>query len=396
MSVRYVDEFRDRALARNVAANIAAAADPARTYNLMEFCGGHTHAIFRYGIVDLLPENVRMIHGPGCPVCVLPIGRIDQALQLAREHDAILCTYGDVLRVPGPERATLLKAKAAGADIRMIYSTPDALRIAEANPDREVVFFAIGFETTTPPTAVAILEAQARGLANFSVHCNHVLTPPALAAILDSPETARSGRLPLDGFVGPAHVSTVIGSRPFEIFASSYARPVVIAGFEPLDVMQAVLMLVRQVNDGRAEVENEYTRVVQRDGNQKAQALVDRVFVLRDRFAWRGLGELPASALRIRPEFARFDAEERFGLRTRDIDDNKACICADVLRGLARPTDCKLFATACTPDNPMGSCMVSSEGACAAYFTFGRGRRRSERRPSERREGGGRQAAAVA
>jgi hydrogenase expression/formation protein HypD len=284
----------------------------------------------------------------------------------------------------------LLKAKAAGADIRMIYATPDALRIAEANPDREVVFFAIGFETTTPPTAVAILEAQARGLANFSVHCNHVLTPPALAAILDSPEMARSGRLPLDGFVGPAHVSTVIGWRPFEIFASSYGRPVVIAGFEPLDVMQAVLMLVRQVNDGRAEVENEYTRVVQRDGNQKAQALVDRVFVLRDRFAWRGLGELPASALRIRPEFARFDAEERFGLRTRDIDDNKACICADVLRGLARPTDCKLFATGCTPDNPMGSCMVSSEGACAAYFTFGRGRRRSERRPE-----GGRQAAAA-
>jgi hydrogenase expression/formation protein HypD len=376
MSVRWVDEFRDRDLAETVAAGIKAACDPARTYRLMEFCGGHTHAIFRYGILDYLPASVEMIHGPGCPVCVLPVGRIDQALQLARDHGVVLCTYGDTMRVPGPERMSLLKAKAAGADIRMVYSSLDALAIAKAEPARQVVFFAIGFETTTPPTAVAILEAERQGLANFSVHCNHVLTPSAISAILATP--AAEG-VALDGFVGPAHVSTVIGSRPFEVFAERWRKPVVIAGFEPLDVLQAILMLIRQLNDGRAEVENEYQRAVRPDGNRKAQALVDRVFEVRERFAWRGLGELPASALRIRPAFARFDAEARFSLATSQATENKACLCPDVLRGVAKPTDCKLFATVCTPDNPIGSCMVSSEGACAAYYTFGRGRQAAGR-----------------
>jgi hydrogenase expression/formation protein HypD len=374
MTVAYIDEFRDRALARRLAGSIAREAAAGRTYHLMEFCGGHTHAIFRYGVAGLLPDNVQMIHGPGCPVCVLPIGRIDEALQLAIEHRVILCTYGDLLRVPGRGKQSLLKAKAAGADVRMVYSALDTLALAEANPQRQVVFFAIGFETTTPATAVLLREAKARRLANLSVHCNHVLTPAAMRAILHSPEATRAGAWRIDGFIGPAHVSAVIGSRPFEPFASDYHRPVVIAGFEPLDVMQSVLMLLRQLNEGRSAVENEYVRVVSRDGNAKAQALMAEAFALRPSFAWRGLGEVPDSALAISDAYADFDAERRFALRQRVIAENKACLCPDVLRGLVKPTDCTLFGSVCTPENPIGACMVSSEGACAAYYTYGRGR----------------------
>ncbi|MDS4071722.1 MAG: hydrogenase formation protein HypD [Defluviicoccus sp.] len=374
-TVRFIDEFRDRTLAARLAEGIAAAARTDRTYQLMEFCGGHTHAIFRYGVQDLLPANVKMVHGPGCPVCVLPMGRIDHALQLAREHGVILLTYGDLMRVPGPERMTLLKAKAEGADVRMVYSAMDALACARANPGREVVFFAIGFETTTPPTAIVLKQAKAEALSNFSVHCNHVLTPPAITSILASASDQASAEAPrLDGFVGPAHVSAVIGYRPFEAFVRNHRRPVVIAGFEPLDVMQAILMLVRQLNEGRCEVENEYTRVVTRDGNTKAQALMADVFELRDSFEWRGLGWLDRSALKIRAPYAAFDAEKRFVLKTAAIADNKACECGAVLRGIREPVECKLFATVCTPENPIGSCMVSSEGACAAYYTFGRAR----------------------
>jgi hydrogenase expression/formation protein HypD len=370
--MKYIDEFRDGELARNIAASIAAEASPARSYNLMEFCGGHTHAISRYGIGDLLPAPVRMIHGPGCPVCVLPIGRIDLAIGLALEQHAILCTYGDCLRVPASNNLSLLKAKARGGDVRMIYSPADALKIALANPDREVVFFAIGFETTTPPTALVVMEAARLNLANFSVLCNHVLTPAAITNILESPEVRQFGTLPLDGFIGPAHVSTIIGSQPYEFFAEEYRKPVVIAGFEPLDVMQAVLMLVRQINDGRAEVENEFTRAVTREGNLKAQALVSEVFELRRSFEWRGLGQVPYSALRIREAFATFDAERRFQLETRSVADNKACECGAILRGVKHPRDCKVFGTVCTPENPIGSCMVSSEGACAAHYSYGR------------------------
>jgi hydrogenase expression/formation protein HypD len=370
--VKYIDEFRDGALAQRIAAQLAAEADPGRRYNLMEFCGGHTHAISRYGVTDLLPAPVRMIHGPGCPVCVLPIGRVDLAIGLALEQRVILCTYGDCLRVPASNQLSLLKAKARGGDVRMVYSPADALRIAQAQPEREVVFFAIGFETTTPPTALVIREAARLGLANFSVVCNHVLTPAAITHILESPEVRQFGTLPLDGFIGPAHVSTVIGSQPYEFFAAEYRKPVVIAGFEPLDVMQAVLMLVRQINQGRAEVENEFTRAVTREGNLKAQALVSEVFELRRSFEWRGLGEVPYSALRIRPAYAAFDAEQRFGLQTRSVADNKACECGAILRGVKQPTDCKVFGTVCTPENPIGSCMVSSEGACAAHYTYGR------------------------
>ena len=370
--MKYIDEFRDGELARNLGASIAATAQPGRNYSFMEFCGGHTHAISRYGLSDLLPPTVRMVHGPGCPVCVLPIGRVDLAIRLALERGVILCTYGDTLRVPASDGLSLMKAKARGGDIRMVYSTIDALQIARDNPDREVVFFAIGFETTTPPTAVAIQQADAEGLKNFSVLCCHVLTPSAISNILESPEVRQWGTVPLDGFIGPAHVSTVIGSRPYEFFAEEYRKPVVIAGFEPLDVMQAILMLVRQVNAGRAEVENEFTRAVTRDGNLAAQAVVSQVFELRSSFEWRGLGEVPYSALKIRPAFERFDAEKRFGLVYKSVPDHKQCECGAILRGVKRPTDCKLFGSVCTPENPMGSCMVSSEGACAAHYTYGR------------------------
>jgi len=364
--MKYIDEFRDGTLARKLAANIAREVQPERSYGLMEFCGGHTHAIFRYGIPALLPANVNMIHGPGCPVCVLPIGRVDNAIELANTPGVILCSYGDMLRVPGSNRMSLLKAKAGGADVRMVYSAADAVKIAQDHPDKQVVFFAIGFETTTPPTAVVIRHAHQLGLANFSAFSNHVLTPAAISAIM------ASGATRVDGIVGPAHVSTVIGSRPYEPFSSQYHMPVVIAGFEPLDMMQAILMLVRQINQGRAEVENEFTRAVSRDGNLKAQGLVEDVFELRKTFEWRGLGWVPDSALQIREKYAAFDAERRFELAYQSVADHKSCECSAIIRGVLKPLDCKLFGSVCTPDNPIGSCMVSSEGACAAYYSYGR------------------------
>ena len=376
--MKYIDEFRDGALAQSLAGKIAAAAAAGRgrRYSLMEFCGGHTHALSRYGLDDLLPENLRMVHGPGCPVCVLPIGRIDMAIELALERGVILCTYGDTLRVPASGSLSLMKAKAGvgerRGDIRMVYSTLDALQIARQHPQREVVFFAIGFETTTPPTALAIQQAQREGLGNFSVLCCHVLTPAAIRSILASPEAGRSAAPAIDGIVGPAHVSTVIGTRPYEFVAAHYRKPVVIAGFEPLDVMQAILMLLRQLNEGRAEVENEFARAVSREGNLKAQQRMAEVFELRPEFEWRGLSVLPDSALRIRADYAAFDAERRFALEYRAVPDNKACECGAILRGLKRPQDCRIFGSACTPQNPVGACMVSSEGACAAHYSYGR------------------------
>jgi hydrogenase expression/formation protein HypD len=370
--MKYVDEFRDGRLARQIAATITAEARPDRSYNLMEFCGGHTHAICRYGLEDLLPANIRMIHGPGCPVCVLPIGRLDMAIELVRRPEVILCTYGDMMRVPGSGRTSLMKAKAQGADIRMVYGSGDALRIARENPEREVVFFAIGFETTTPASAVAVKQAAALGLTNFTVFANHVLTPSTIQAILDSPEVAESGSVKVDGFIGPGHVSTIIGLDPYERFARDYRRPVAVAGFEPLDLLQAVLMLIRQLNEGRSEVENQFTRGVVREGNRKAQALVNEVFELRDSFEWRGLGTMADSALQIRPQFAEWDAEQRWQLRYVAVGDHKACAWPEILRGGKRPTDCKIFGTACTPENPVGSCMVSPEGSCAAYYMYGR------------------------
>jgi hydrogenase expression/formation protein HypD len=375
--MKHVDEYRDGELARGLARRIAAEARPDRLYRFMEFCGGHTHAISRYGVEDLLPENIRMIHGPGCPVCVLPMGRIDDAIRLAARPEVTLLTYADLMRVPASNGASLMKAKAEGADIRMIYSTLDAIAIAEREPEREIVFFAIGFETTTPPTALAIRLAQKKKLRNFSIFCNHVLTPSAMQAILETNEGVE-----IEGFVGPAHVSTVIGMAPYRRFAVDYGKPVVIAGFEPLDVVQSVLMLLRQINEGRSEIENQYRRAVTETGNAKALEEMAEIFETRESFEWRGLGEIPNSALKLREAFAEFDAERRFSVVTTPARDNPACECGAILRGAKRPQDCKLFGVACTPETPMGSCMVSSEGSCAAYWAYGRFRRTETRKAS--------------
>ena len=369
----FVTEYRDRDKAQAIAAEIRAEADPNRTYRFMEFCGGHTHVLARWGLSDLLPSNIRMIHGPGCPVCVLPIGRVDMAIELALEKNAVLCTYADLMRVPGSKSLTLFKAKAQGADVRMVYSPMDALKIARENPQREVVFFAIGFETTTPPTALALKAAKAQDLKNFSVVCSHVLTPAAMRHIMAS--HGKDAAPFLDGLVGPAHVSTVIGEAPYEEFVRDWKVPVVICGFEPLDMLMSILMLVRQVNRSEARVENEFSRAVPRGGNRLAIDLMAETFVLRDKFAWRGLGELPASALALAPSYEAFDAEKRFGLVEHVVADNKACECGAILRGEKEPRDCKAFGTVCTPIHPIGACMVSSEGACAAYFSYASRRR---------------------
>jgi hydrogenase expression/formation protein HypD len=365
--MKYVDEFRDLALAQRIAERITAQAQPGRSYRFMEFCGGHTHAIARHGVPALLPPEVELIHGPGCPVCVLPIGRIDAAIRLALDHGVMLCTYGDAMRVPASEGLSLMRARSRGADVRMVASPTEALRLAREHPQREVVFLALGFETTTPPTALAVLQAEREGLRNFSVLCHHVLTPPALQHLLDSGDA-----VPIDGFIGPAHVSLVIGHGAYEPFARTHGKPVVIAGFEPLDVMQSVEMLMRQVNEGRAEVENEFTRAVTREGNRVALDAIDAVFELRESFEWRGLGTLPHSALRLRERFAAFDAEQRFGVAHHAVPDHAQCACGDILRGRQHPRQCKLFATVCTPEHPLGACMVSSEGACAAHYRYGR------------------------
>ena len=368
--MKYRDEFRDGTLAQGLAATLAAEADPTRSYRLMEFCGGHTHAIARYGLEDLLPPAIRLIHGPGCPVCVLPIERIDAAIALARRPEITLCSYGDLLRVPGSGGTSLLRAKAAGADVRMVYSTLDAVTIAEREPKRTVVFLAIGFETTAPATAVALQRAEGLGLTNFKVICNHVLTPPAMQAILGEREGEDSASL--DGVIGPAHVSTVIGAEAYAFCVESFAMPVVVAGFEPLDLLQAIVMLVRQINRGEARIETQYRRAILPGGNRKAQALVEHYFEPRESFAWRGLGSLPASGLRLRAAFAGFDAETDFDLSPRPVPDPAACACGAILRGRKRPEECRLFGTACTPDHPIGACMVSAEGACAARWSYGR------------------------
>ena len=371
--MKHALEYRDGRLARQLAARIAAeTTGDCAGYRFMEFCGGHTHAISRYGLEDLLPPAVRLIHGPGCPVCVLPVARIDTAIRLAERNGITLCTYGDLMRVPGSRGVSLLRARAAGADVRMIYCALDAIAIARAEPQRQVVLFAIGFETTTPPTALAVRLAVERGLKNFTVFCNHVLTPAAIQSILESPDLREFGRVRLDGFIGPAHVSTVIGSEPYAFFAEEFAKPVVIAGFEPLDVLQAVLMLIRQVNEGRHEVENEYGRAVRLEGNEGAKRDVAEVFELRKTFEWRGLGQVPYSALRLKGRYGEFDAERRFALSDAPAREVPGCQCGAVLRGVKTPLECRLFGSVCTPETPMGSCMVSPEGACSAYWTYKR------------------------
>src|SRR5580693_2315949 len=367
-TMKFADEFRDADLARALGSRIAAEAGD-KHWKIMEVCGGHTHTIFKYGIEDLLPSNVELVHGPGCPVCVIPMGRLDDGIAVARQPNVIFTCFGDLMRVPGSD-GSLLDAKAAGADVRMVYSPLDALKIAHQNPDKQVVFYAIGFETTAPSTALTLLRAKAEGLRNLFIFCNHVTIIPPMKAILDSPD------LRLDGFIGPGHVSTVIGCRPYEFVARDYGKPVVVAGFEPLDILQSIYMLMLQLSEGRCEVENQYTRVVPWDGNLAALNAINQVMELRPYFEWRGLGFISHSAMRIRPEFAKFDAELLFEVPGVRVADPKACQCGEVLKGVLKPWECKVFGTACTPETPIGTCMVSPEGACAAYYNFGRMNRR--------------------
>ena len=362
--MRFIDEFRDSELAKRVVREIERITE-GRRFRIMEICGGHTHTIYRYGLHDVLPANIELVHGPGCPVCVLPMGKVDDAIAIAKHDGVILATFGDMMRVPGSE-GSLIDAQADGADVRMVYSPLDALKLAHQNPDRKVVFFAIGFETTAPGTAVTLLRAKQLGTRNFFVFCNHVLVVPAIKALLDSPETQ------LDGFIGPRHVTAVIGSRAWEFFLKDYGKGIVISGFEPLDMLQAIYMLVRQLVEGKPRVDVQYTRAVRPDGNTKAKEVMAQVFDLRDTFEWRGLGWIEKSALKLKPEFAEFDAELHFDLPRRQVSDPKVCQCGEVLRGAILPWECKVFGTACTPEHPIGACMVSSEGACAAVYQYGR------------------------
>jgi len=361
--MKYVDEFRDPQRIRQVADEIRRVADPGRLYRIMEVCGGHTHAIYRFGLADILPANIELIHGPGCPVCVLPMGRTDDGLSVAEREGAIFTAFGDVMRVPGTHGSPL-EHKARGTEIRMVYSPLDALKLARTHPDRHVMFFAIGFETTAPSTALTLLQAKAEGIANFSVFSNHVTIIPAIRAILESPD------MRLDGFVGPGHVSTVIGCRPYEFIARRYGKPVVVSGFEPLDLLQSILMILRQLRDGRAAVENQYARVVPWDGNAAALKVLAEVFELRPYFEWRGLGFISQSALRIKDAYAAWDTESRFSLPGLRVTDPKAAQCGEVLKGVLKPHQCKLFGKECTPERPVGALMVSSEGACAAYHHY--------------------------
>jgi hydrogenase expression/formation protein HypD len=362
--VKFVDEFRDAGLAEAVGAQITALCEPGRHYKIMEVCGGHTHTIYRYGVQDHLPESIELVHGPGCPVCVIPMGRVDDGIAIARRDGVILTCFGDMMRVPGGD-GSFLDANAAGTDIRMVYSPLDALRIARQNPDKQIVFYAIGFETTAPSTALTVLRAKAEGITNFSVFCNHVTIIPAIKAILDSPD------LRLDAFIGPGHVSTVIGCRPYDFIAREHGKPLVCAGFEPLDLLQSIYMIMKQLSEGRSEVENQYARVVPWDGNPVALRVLSDVFALRPYFEWRGLGSISQSALQLSERYAEFDAELRFEVPGVRVADPKSCQCGEVLKGVLKPWECKVFGTACTPETPIGTCMVSSEGACAAYYTFG-------------------------
>ena len=361
--MKFVDEFRDPAVISKAADEIRRLVEPARHYRFMEVCGGHTHAIYRFGLKDLLPSNIELIHGPGCPVCVLPMGRIDDALSIAHDPNVIFTAFGDMMRVPG-RQGSPLEHKARGMDVRIVYSPADALALAQKNPERQVVFFAIGFETTAPSTALTLIRAKALGIENFSVFCNHVTIIPAIRAILDSPD------MRIDAFIGPGHVSTVIGCRPYEWIARNERKPIAVSGFEPADILQAIVMLLRQLRDGSAKVENQYTRVVPWEGNRAALKAMAEAFELRPYFEWRGMGFISQSALRIRPGYAAWDAEQRYQVPGIRVTDPKAAQCGEVLKGALRPVQCKLFGKECTPEHPVGALMVSSEGSCAAYYNY--------------------------
>ncbi len=362
--MKFVDEYRDPQTAELALKQIESLSGD-EPLKFMEVCGGHTHTIYRHGIEQILPANIELVHGPGCPVCVIPMGRVDDAIAVAQAPGVIFTTFGDMLRVPG-STSTLLEAKARGADVRMVYSPLDALELARRNPERQVVFFAVGFETTAPSTAITLRHAKRDGVRNFSVFCNHVTIVPPLLAILDSPG------LDLHGFLGPGHVATVVGLGPFQFVSARYEKPIVVAGFEPLDILQGVSMLLQQRQQGRCEVENQYGRAVPVAGNPRALEVMAEVFALRPHFEWRGLGFIAQSGLRLNAHYAEFDTEQRFTVPGIRIADPKACQCGEVLKGAIRPWECKVFGTACTPQTPIGTCMVSSEGACAAFYNYGR------------------------
>jgi hydrogenase expression/formation protein HypD len=361
--MRFVDEFREPELITRMAEEIRRLARPGRHYRLMEVCGGHTHAIFRFGLKDILPENIELVHGPGCPVCVLPMGRIDDGLSIARQPDVIFTAFGDMMRVPGTQ-GSAIEHKSRGMDVRIVYSPSDALKLAQTNPDKHVMFFAIGFETTAPSTALTLMRAKTQGVSNFSVFCNHVTIIPAIRAILDSPD------MRIDGFIGPGHVSTVIGCRPYEWIAVNENKPVAVSGFEPLDILQSIVMVLRQLNAEEARIVNQYKRVVPWEGNRAAFRTMAEVFELRPYFEWRGLGFISQSALRIRDSYAQWDSEQRFRVPGVRVTDPKAAQCGEVLKGVLKPHQCKLFGKECTPEHPVGALMVSSEGSCAAYFNY--------------------------
>jgi hydrogenase expression/formation protein HypD len=361
--MRFVDEFREPGLIAKTAAEIRRLADPSRHYRLMEVCGGHTHSIYRFGLKDLLPANIELVHGPGCPVCVLPMGRIDDGLSMGKDPQVIFTAFGDMMRVPGAHGSPL-EYKARGMDIRIVYSPSDALKLARNNPDRHVMFFSIGFETTAPSTALTLMRAKAQGIENFSVFCNHVTIIPAIRAILDSPD------MRIDAFIGPGHVSTVIGCRPYAWIATNERKPIAVAGFEPLDILQSIVMLLRQLNGNESVVENQYKRAVPWEGNRAALRAIAEVFELRPYFEWRGLGFISQSALQIRESYAAWDAERRFSVPGVRVTDPKAAQCGEVLKGVLKPAQCKLFGTECTPEHPVGALMVSSEGSCAAYYNY--------------------------
>ena len=360
--MKYLDEYRDEGLAKGIVAEIRRITT--RPWVLMEVCGGQTHSIVKYGIDRLLPNEIELVHGPGCPVCVTSLEMIDKALEIARQPDVIFCSFGDMLRVPGSE-CDLLILKSRGADVRVVYSPIDCLKIARANPAKRVVFFAIGFETTAPANAMAVWQAQKQGLTNFSILVSHVLVPPSISSILQSPLNR------VQGFLGPGHVCVVMGYREYEPLSARYKVPIVISGFEPIDILQGTLMTIRQLEAGEAKVENQYPRVVSREGNKVAQDLINKVFEVGDR-KWRGVGSIPKSGYKLRFEFRDHDADRIFDTREIDTKEPEECISGLVLRGVKKPHDCPAFGTICNPEHPLGATMVSAEGACAAYYAYGR------------------------
>ena len=365
--MKYLSEFRDPVLADKLLNEIKIDIDllkySERKIRMMEVCGGHTHTIFKYGLEQLLPKEIELIHGPGCPVCVLPINKVDECVELAEEKQVILTTFGDAIRVPGSKKS-LLQAKAEGADIRIVYSPMDALDIAVKNPGKDVVFFALGFETTMPSTALTVQEAKKQEVLNFSILCNHITIPQTLKALLDT------DNLNLDAFIGPGHVNMIIGTEVYGFIVNQYKKPIVVSGFEPLDILQSISMLIKQLLENRCEIENQYKRVVSKKGNIIAQEAINNVYQIKEYSEWRGLGLIPESGVMLRNEYELYDAEKKYDLKTVNTPDPEKCQCGEVLQGFLKPYECKLFGKECTPHNPIGALMVSSEGSCAAYYNY--------------------------